>query len=275
MPFVTVFGNGVCWPCEHSLGPASPLPQYRGSRLDTASPRGRLEIVALEPSNDYPGGLILGQITRSGKFAPYNGALIAPGPAPVLTQGVAGALPAGDYDVQYTYLDALGGESLPSPIGAVSIAANKEIHVAAITPLPLGAVLVNWYLSQAPNSLILRLVVQNLGSAFDFNVLPAGSNPIPPVTANAFQHADGRHEARAIQKYPAKTNAAGEIFVGQDIDLALRRSEWGTAVAEIEVWWSGVFQTAELIGLDDRAATQLGRMLNGSIGNGKLCVYGA
>lgn len=275
MPFVTVFGNGVCWPCEHARGPASPLPQYRDAVLDTSSPRARIEMVSLEANHEYPGGTILGQVTRSGQFAPYNAALIAPGAAPVLTQGDAGALGAGVYGVQYTYLDALGGESLPSLTEAIIIAANKEIHVAAITPLPQGAVSVNWYLSDAPGSAVLRLVAQNAGSAFDLNVLPAGANPESPLTPGAFQYADGRHEARAIQKYPAQTNADGEIFVGQDVDLTMRRSEWGAPVSEIEVWWSGVFQTSELIGLDARAVAQLGRMLNGVIGNGKLCVYGA
>lgn len=270
MPLVTTWGQGVCWPCESQLGPASPLPDWQAQFR--AGLRARVEMVGLEASHDYPGGLILGQVTRTQKFAPYNGAMIAAGSAPVLSPGAAGALPAGDYDAQYTYIDALGGESLPSPIGAVSIAANKEIHVAAITPLPQGAVSVNWYLSDGPNSATLRLVTQNSGQAQDINVLPAGSNPESPLTPTAFQYADGRHEARAIMKYPALTDDDGLIWVGAD--MAEGRSEWGAAVEEIEVWWCGVFDTAELTGLDVRAVNQLGRMINGTIGNGKLCVLG-
>lgn len=266
MPFVTTWGRGVCWPTEHQLGRVSPIDNY--DRPATVVAKARVEMVTLEASHTYPGGLVLGQVTRSSEFAPYDATLIAAGNAPVLTQGVAGALPAGDYDVQYTYLDALGGESLPSPIGAVSIAANKEIHVAAITPLPAGAVSVNWYLSDGPNSSTLRLVVQNAGSAFDLNVIPAGGNPIPPSTPTAFVHADGRHEARAIMKYPAIVDEAG-IWVGAD--LFAGRSEWGKAVETIEVWWSGVFSTPDLTGLDTRAIGQLGRLISA----GKLCVLGA
>lgn len=267
MPSVRTWGAGVCWPCEHQLGAISPIDNY--ARLADVAPKAQVEVVGLEAAHDYPGGLILGQVTVTQRFAPYNGAMIAAGSAPVLSQGDPGALPAGIYGVLYTYLDALGGESLPSTLDTVSIAANKEIHINAITPLPQGATIVNWYLSEAPNSGTLRLVAQNTGAAFDLNVLPASSNPTPPVVATAFQYADGRHEARAIMKYPALTDENGLIWVG--VDMETGRSEWGKAVEQIEVWWSGVFLTNELTGLDARAIAQLGRLISAD----KLCVLGA
>lgn len=266
MPFVSTWGQGVCWPCEHQLGRVNPIDNY--ARPADVLPKAQIEYVILEKHHTYLGGQVLGQVTRTGEFAPYDGSMITGGSAPVLSQGGSGALLTGMYEVHYTYLDAVGGESLPSDPGVLFLAAHHELHVAAITPLPPGVISVNWYLCDAPNSSTVRLVTNNAGQAFDLNVLPGGSNPEPPTTPTAFVHPDGRHAARAIQKYPAIVDDAG-IWVGAD--LIAGRSEWGKAVDGIEVWWSGVFKTADLIGLDSRAVTQLGRLVSA----GKIVVLGA
>lgn len=103
----------------------------------------------------------------------------APTTGPTLAQSAgAGLLPAGTYTVGYSYVDA-DGETLLSDTTDVTITANKQIDVTAITPLPDGVTAVRWYMSIVAGSEVLRRVAQNNGAAFSINALPASNAALP------------------------------------------------------------------------------------------------
>jgi hypothetical protein len=103
----------------------------------------------------------------------------APAAGPTLAESAgAGVLAAGTYTVGFSYVDA-DGETLLSPTTDVTIVANKQIDVTAVTPLPAGVTAVRWYMSIAPGSDTLRRVAENNGAAFSINALPAGNAALP------------------------------------------------------------------------------------------------
>lgn len=103
----------------------------------------------------------------------------APDTGPTLAQSAgAGVLSAGTYTVGYSYVDD-DGETVLSPTTDVTITANKQIDVTAVTPLPDDVVSVNWYMSTAAGSATLKRVANNNGAAFSINALPAGNAAVP------------------------------------------------------------------------------------------------
>lgn len=120
------------------------------------------------------GYLVLEDVLVNSHAAP----LANPSSAPVPTQGAAGTLPAGEYGVAYSYVTPRG-QTLLSPVGYVTIAANKKIDVASVT-LPAGASSINWYVSTAASSVRIRLHTNNNGSAFTIEELPLLHNTLPP-----------------------------------------------------------------------------------------------
>jgi hypothetical protein len=104
--------------------------------------------------------------------------------APTLAESVgAGVLAAGTYLVAYSYENE-NGETVVSPTEEVTIVANKQIDVSAVTPLPDGVDSVNWYMSAAAGSEDLKFILNNNGAAHSINALPAG-NAASPLTSVA------------------------------------------------------------------------------------------
>lgn len=252
--------------------PALPVIRYSGSRVVPVQNHGAAvqRDVRLTPSLTFAAGALLGEVGTSGVYRTYSSALIAAGVAAVLSDGGVGALLAGTYHVKYTYVDALGGESLPSPDASFVLGASKKLHVAAVTPLPTGAVSVNWYLSDAANSAVVRLVGNNSGAAQDLNALPAGGAAIPPTTATAHQFTDGRQLARCVLPFACKTDSAGNIWLGDTVLL----SDTGLGLLAIPAWFSGLFESADIPNLDLTAVAQLGHLVSGDVSNGLFVIHG-
>src|SRR5215467_3356355 len=269
MPQVYVWGEGVVWPSEHML--RAPDPLLLPTRPELIWWAAKTMDVKLVPNTLYPGGMVLGEIAATpGTFAPYDGALIAAGPAPVLSPGATGTLAAGLYTVAYTYLDERGGESLPSAAGEITLDGAHALHIDPVTPLPDGARYVSWYVSDAPDSILLRWYATNDGAALDLDTLPSPTAHLYPVEPTAFVHANGRDVTKGINKYTVYTDETGLIFRGQVIG----QTEWGQPVDATQMWWCGVFQTVELTGLDERAVSQLGKMLSGDLQDGRVVLVG-
>jgi len=108
----------------------------------------------------------------------------APTAAPSGAAAAGGALTAGTYKLQYTYVTA-SGETAPSPASSniVLSGGNLQISVSAVTPLPSFATAVKWYFQSGPTT---GFTVQNSGGAFTLNTAGNGT-PAPSSTpATAF-----------------------------------------------------------------------------------------
>lgn len=227
--------------------------------------------IRLKASTAFAAGSLLGEQTyRAGYYDVYDSTLIAPGVAATLSEGAAGDLGAGDHHLVYTFVDSLGGESLPSPDSSITLSALKRLHVAALGALPLGAVGVNWYLSDAPNSLILREIASNTGEAMDLDAYPDGSQPMPPGTGSAFVYNDGRQVPRCVLEVGCFTDADGAIWLGNP--LVATESQF--SVDKVPAWFSGAFRTTDVPNLDARAIGLLGRLLTGSLSDGLFVITG-
>ncbi len=97
--------------------------------------------------------------------------------APTLASS-AGALPAGTYYVAYTQVNSRG-QTLLSPFKAITLAADEQIDVDAVT-LDAGATSIRWYCVPEAGSVRFRYHSENDGSAFSINSLPLLTAPLPP-----------------------------------------------------------------------------------------------
>lgn len=207
----------------------------------------------------YAQGTILAESATPGTFGAYTNALMAaPVGAPVLTTPTGGALAAGDYTVRYTYVDAAGKETAQSPAATTTAALNDVVHAAAVTPLPTGAVSVNWYMSTAAGSPVLAFAASNDGSAVDIP-LPAAGAKDPPGVGTA-QVATGLGVARGILR-DAVVAAAGVITPADETGA--------TRTSTPMYYGGGVFKTSELTGLDADAVTDMGgAIIQGTVASG-------
>lgn len=108
----------------------------------------------------------------------------APTAAPSGAVAAGGALAAGTYTLQYTFVTA-SGETAASPASGniVLTTGNQQISVSAVTPLPAFATAVKWYFGAG--SPTTGFTVQNNGAAFTLNT--AGNGTAPPATTPATQ----------------------------------------------------------------------------------------
>lgn len=83
----------------------------------------------------------------------------------------AGSLEAGTYLVSYAYRNS-NGNTLISPIAAIELADNEQIDVTGIA-LPVGSDSVDWFVSVDADSGAMLLVLNNDGSGFSIDSLPA------------------------------------------------------------------------------------------------------
>ena len=107
------------------------------------------------------------------------GILASPSDSPILSSS-AGALSNGAYLVAYAYVNVNGKTKISSP-GLIAIDDDQQIDVAAVTPLPSGATSVDWFVSEEPNSTVLRFIANNSGSAFSINALPDPDAALVPA----------------------------------------------------------------------------------------------
>lgn len=91
-----------------------------------------------------------------------------------------GSLEAGTYLLSYAFRNANGNTNI-SPILAIDVADSEQIDVDAITPLPAGVDSVDWFVSVEADSDTRLLVLNNDGSAFSINELPATTAEHEPV----------------------------------------------------------------------------------------------
>lgn len=113
------------------------------------------------------------------EFAHYA-AIADPASAISLTETTGGALEAGKYQYSRTYVTA-EGETNPSPVTEITIAANKKISVPAVT-MPARVIAVRHYFSTEKNGVRRRLHTENTGAQFYINDLPRTFNRMEPVT---------------------------------------------------------------------------------------------
>jgi hypothetical protein len=109
---------------------------------------------------------------------PAAGILANPTAAPVLTSS-AGTLANGAYLVAYAYVN-VNGKTKVGPMALIALDDDEQINVASITPLPTGATGVDWFISEEPNSNVLRFVANNSGGSFSINSLPAEDAALVP-----------------------------------------------------------------------------------------------
>lgn len=105
------------------------------------------------------------------------GAHANPGIGPALSSS-AGDLSSGAYLVAYAYVNA-NGKTRISPLAVIALSDDEQIDVASIT-LPTGITSLDWFVSEEPNSTVLRFIANNGGSSFSINVLPAEDAEMAP-----------------------------------------------------------------------------------------------
>lgn len=99
-----------------------------------------------------------------------------------------------------------------------------------------------------------------------------------PVTATPGQYApyndgasDGTQVAKLILQFACKTDSAGNVWLGDTVSLSESGLPFGKYAP---AWRCGIFQCADLAGLDAAAVADLGRLLSGDVSTGILIVYG-
>ncbi len=109
--------------------------------------------------------------------------IATPTVAPTLT-AVSGstALLAGSYEIGYTFTNPWGETTL-SPTASITITAGETIDVGTIA-LPLGAMGINFYMSQAGASVLYYLAF-GAGTSYSIINAPSSTN-VPPTVNTAF-----------------------------------------------------------------------------------------
>jgi hypothetical protein len=122
------------------------------------------------------------------------------------------------------------------------------------------------------DSLVVPLVVID-STGLTGGVLTAAKTTIgrTKVTGKAYATgaSDGSQTARWILPYAVTTDTAGMISMSN-----LSGEVAAPAEESIDVWVSGYFRTADLVGLDADAIPELGRMVEGDITNGGIIAVG-
>jgi hypothetical protein len=239
------------------------------NRLDPAfDPDYAKELGAnLAASLTWPRGQVLAESPSTpGTFVKYSETeATAAGGAPTLSTPTGGALPVGDYTVRYRYVNAYGLHSKVSAAATTTAALNDKVHVAAVTPLPAGAVSVDWYVSAtAGDATHLFKVLNNDGSAADLPVA-AGTEDAIPATTEYNWFATGTYPAKRILRYACVTDSAKNITIGSgDADPIVTQPD-------VDTWIRGIFKSEELFGMTSQALADLGgHILSGDLTTGVI-----
>lgn len=151
--------------------------------------------------------------------------LEAPASAPTLTAGESGSLAAGVWKVQYAYVDALGYQSLLSPVANVTVGASGKIVVSAIA-LPPGAVALNWFVNTVVNAAVMRFQSQTTGATFNITTAPVaftfGNPDVPRNLRSTAGGTAGDIKAISVTVYGKDIagNAISEVLPAFTVDTA-------------------------------------------------------
>lgn len=133
----------------------------------------------------------------------HTGPRANPTTAPTLAPS-AGTLAAGDYQVAYAYVTAVG-KTLISPIATITLTANQKIDVTSLGALPAGVLSVNWYVSE-PDVDKLIYAGNNNGGSFSIIGLPSRDNAgIPPYNST------GEEAIRIALSFATNTQGAAVL----------------------------------------------------------------
>lgn len=109
--------------------------------------------------------------------------LASPTDPPVLSSIPASGLPAGDYQLAYSYQTATG-ETFVSPRATVTNIAGRRIRIQPIA-MPLGVDSLNWYMSKGPGDTELAFLTSNNGGLFHATAVPTHLGGPEPTFNNA------------------------------------------------------------------------------------------
>jgi hypothetical protein len=204
----------------------------------------------------------------TGMMTAYNNTKIAnPGTAPtVADSATAGSFVAtNSYGVAYTYTNALGGETLPSPVVLHTLASGKTSFTAAPAEgaMPAGATGINYYVDGqlcAQATSVVALQISNFGTL-------TGTNA--PSVSTAFVATDGSQIPVGIAPANFKTDALGRVIYG-NVPLL---PPFISNDLSVPVYVQGFFFTQDLVNLDAYAVGVLGRLVAGNSTTGVIHVY--
>jgi hypothetical protein len=206
----------------------------------------------------------------AGTYGKYDSSVnAAPTAGPTVAgNGAGSAFAAGTYACAYTLITA-GGESTPSPETEVTITANQNLRFSAINSLDASVTQVGLYVD---GGLVAKVNVSSgtmaqtdvTGSALTANAVP------PPRTNTAYKAAAGLYNAKGILKYDIASDAAGQITSGAQTGGA-----YGTGHTSIttQISVAGSYRLVDLIGLDQKALTDLGGRLESGVIGGSAGVF--
>lgn len=201
----------------------------------------------------------------AGTYGKYTGSPVAVPAAPTVSgTGSGSGWGAGTHLVSVTSVTA-AGETTPSIPAKITLTAAQLIRVAAITGLADGVTAVNIYVDGV--LLAQAAVSANASAQTDVdNVSLTLAGVAPPAVNTAYGAGVG--VPACLNKYGCQTDAAGNIAYSTTNTVG----EWGEARMDTPAYFSGIFSTADLTGLDARAVASLGRLWNGTISAGELRV---
>jgi hypothetical protein len=91
----------------------------------------------------------------------------------------------------------------------------------------------------------------------------------PYATGNV----DGTQNPTHVLQYDCITDASGNVTLGSSITAGA--GEWNQTQKGAPAYASGLFSTADLVGLDAGAVTKMGRLIQGTVSSGRLLIYGS
>lgn len=93
----------------------------------------------------------------------------------------------------------------------------------------------------------------------------------PYATGNT----DGTENPKVILRYDCMTDAAGWITFGSAPVVAGGGEHPGSVTRSTDAFYSGIFKTTDLVGLDAGAVTKLGaKLISGTLANGIIMIPG-
>lgn len=200
-----------------------------------------------------------------GLFYACNKTKLAAGAAPNGTAGSGGAFAAGDYQIAYTFANP-SGESALSPAATETATSNQKFAMDAVTP-PAGC-WVNWYVSVAPGSPVMRRLTSNAGAAFDILRVPSPNAPLPPEgmdSGSAFVAYNGTQICSRLLRRQTTTDASGYATYGAVAGSGDNHS--GNRLT-VDAWSAGHFALSDLPLLTPAMLDDLkGRFHSGGWGN--------
>jgi hypothetical protein len=213
------------------------------------------ERVNLPPNVSYPLGTILGQIT------------VTQSDVQTLTMGTAtgGTFTLGT-DLGNTAPVAVAGISAATILSAlVALFGPGNVTVTGTGPFVVT------FAGQYANRPVTLMTIT---SAVTGGTAPTIAHTTQGRTAGTFGayaagNADGTQTAKCILSYDCATDAAGNVTIG---GTAAGGSTFGETYPTAPAYFSGIFDTKELVGLDAAGAGQLGRLWSGTVADGVLKV---